>query len=88
MPKIAEWEQIVFAKLQHYVEFTARRAMTVDDRVMRELDARMWTRYWKRDDGLLTQKTMGKDRWVIKFPPPIFFWRQRYPRFLSSSLFL
>jgi multiple sugar transport system substrate-binding protein len=30
-PKIAEWEQIVFSKLQQYLEFAARGAMPVDE---------------------------------------------------------
>lgn len=30
-PKIAEWEQIAFSKIQQYAEYTVREAMTVDE---------------------------------------------------------
>ena len=37
MPKIPEWEQIVFSKLQQYAEFAAREKMTVDE-ALKNLD--------------------------------------------------
>ena len=36
-PKIPEWEQIVFQKIQQYAEFIARKKMSVDE-AMKSLD--------------------------------------------------
>jgi multiple sugar transport system substrate-binding protein len=51
MPKVPEWEQIVFSKVQHYAEFTARGAMSVDD-ALRSLDKDV-------------DKILEKRRWLL-----------------------
>lgn len=46
-PKIPEWEQIVFSKLQQYAEYTARGAMSVDE-AMKAMDGDVNTILEKR----------------------------------------
>lgn len=50
-PKIPEWEQIVFSKLQQYAEYTARGVMTVDE-AMKAMDQDV-------------NKILEKRRWMI-----------------------
>jgi len=50
-PKIPEWEQIVFSKLQQYAEYTARNVMTVDE-AMKAMDQDV-------------NKILEKRRWMI-----------------------
>ena len=50
-PKIAEWEQIVFSKLQQYAEYAARGVMTVDE-ALRNMD---------QDVNLILEKR----RWIL-----------------------
>jgi multiple sugar transport system substrate-binding protein len=51
MPKVPEWEQIVFSKVQQYAEFTARGAMSIDD-ALRSLDKDV-------------DKILEKRRWLL-----------------------
>jgi len=51
-PKIPEWEQIVFSKLQQYAEFTARGVMTVDE-AMKSMDNDV-------------NKILEKRRWLLE----------------------
>jgi multiple sugar transport system substrate-binding protein len=50
-PKVPEWEQIVFSKVQQYAELTARGVMSVDD-ALRNLDSDV-------------DKILEKRRWLI-----------------------
>jgi len=50
-PKIPEWEQIVFSKLQQYAEYTARGTMSVDE-AMKAMD-------------LDVNKILEKRRWIL-----------------------
>jgi multiple sugar transport system substrate-binding protein len=50
-PKIPEWEQIVFSKLQQYLEFAARGAMSVD-KALADLDKDV-------------NKILDKRRWML-----------------------
>lgn len=51
-PKIPEWEQIVFAKIQQYAEFVAAGKLTVEE-ACRELDSD-------------TDKILEKRRWILQ----------------------
>jgi len=52
MPKVIEWEQIAFSKLQQYAELAAMGAMTVDESLM-NLDK-------------ATDQILEKRRWLLK----------------------
>lgn len=51
-PKIPEWEQIVFAKIQQYAEFVAAKKLTVEE-ALKELDSD-------------TDKILEKRRWILE----------------------
>jgi multiple sugar transport system substrate-binding protein len=51
-PKIPEWEQIVFSKLQQYAEYSARGVMTVDE-AMKAMDQDV-------------NKILEKRRWMLE----------------------
>ncbi len=51
-PKIPEWEQIVFAKIQQYAEFVAAKKLTVKE-ALKELDSD-------------TDKILEKRRWILQ----------------------
>ena len=50
-PKIPEWEQIAFAKVQQYAELAARNVMSVDE-ALRKLDKDV-------------DKILEKRRWIL-----------------------
>jgi multiple sugar transport system substrate-binding protein len=50
-PKITEWEQIAFSKIQQYAEIASRGAMTIDE-ALKALD----------DD---VNKILEKRRWLL-----------------------
>ncbi len=52
LPKITEWEQIAFSKIQQYAEYAARRKMTIDE-ALKHLDADV-------------NKILEKRRWLLK----------------------
>ncbi|MCB9058596.1 MAG: sugar ABC transporter substrate-binding protein [Calditrichae bacterium] len=51
-PKVAEWEQIAFSKVQHYAEFAIRGALTVDD-ALAKLDSDV-------------DRILEKRRWILE----------------------
>ena len=51
MPKVTEWEQIAFSKLQQYAEVAAGGIMTVDE-ALREMDQ-------------ATNQILEKRRWLL-----------------------
>jgi len=59
LPKIPEWEQIAFSKVQQYVEYAARGKMTVDE-ALKKLDEDV-NKILEKRRWLLKQKVHGKD---------------------------
>jgi len=51
-PKIPEWEQIAFAKIQQYAELTARKVMSVDE-ALKNLDSDV-------------DRILEKRRWLVE----------------------
>lgn len=60
LPKIPEWEQIAFSKVQQYVEYAARGKMTVDD-ALKKLDEDV-NKILEKRRWLLKQKVHRKDK--------------------------
>jgi multiple sugar transport system substrate-binding protein len=68
-PKIPEWEQIVFSKLQNYIEIAARGTMTTEDALKaldREVNQVLGKRRWLEriegeylNNGMLNVKDVG-----------------------------